>query len=60
PSKMEKYMQNNNYMVIYSRHIDELTDEGYHDISSEPITKSIEVVQKIGKGISEIFKKDNQ
>ena len=53
-------MQNNNYMVIYSRHIDELTDEGYHDISSEPITKSIEVVQKIGKGISEIFKKDNQ
>lgn len=60
PSKMEKYMLNNNYMVIYSRHIDELTDEGYHDISSEPITKSIEVVQKIGKGISEIFKKDNQ
>ncbi|MCO5260419.1 MAG: cation:proton antiporter [Crocinitomicaceae bacterium] len=58
PTKMEKYFTHNNYMVIYSRHIDELTDEGYHDISSEPITKSIEVVQKIGKGIGGMFKKD--
>lgn len=60
PAKMEKYFTNNSYMVIYARHIDEFADEGYNDISSEPITKSIEVVQKIGKGISEIFKKDTK
>lgn len=57
PAKMEKYFTYNNYMVIYSRHVDELTDEGYNDISSEPITKSIEVVQKIGKELGSIFKK---
>lgn len=57
PSKMEKYIPNNNFIVIYSRHIDELTDTGYNDISSEPITKTIEVAQKLGKEIGSIFKK---
>lgn len=59
PAKIQKYMEGN-YMVVYSRHIDELTDEGYHDISSEPLTKSIEVVQKLGKEISSIFKKEKE
>lgn len=57
PSKMAKYLPDNNLIVIYSRHIDELTDGGYNDISSEPITKTIEVAQKIGKEIGSIFKK---
>jgi hypothetical protein len=57
PTKMAKYMTNNNLIVVYSRHIDELTDEGYNDISSEPITKTIEVAQKLGKEIGSIFKK---
>ncbi|HRO75371.1 MAG TPA: cation:proton antiporter [Crocinitomicaceae bacterium] len=60
PSKMAKYLPNNNLIVIYSRHIDELTDEGYNDISSEPITKTIEVAQKLGKEIGSIFKKKEE
>lgn len=57
PTKMAKYMTDNNLIVVYSRHTDELTDEGYNDISSEPLTKTIEVAQKIGKEIGSIFKK---
>lgn len=59
PSKLERYFSKNNYIVIYPRQFSML-DEGdiYSDISSEPLDRSIEVVQKIGKGIGSIFKKE--
>lgn len=58
--KMSKYFESNNKIVIYpeQKHIYE-TDV-YEDISSETITKSIQRIEKIGKGIGDIFKKTNK
>ncbi|MCO6495789.1 MAG: cation:proton antiporter [Bacteroidetes bacterium] len=61
PSKMEKYFESNNLIVIYPQEYDSVPIERFSDISGEPINKSIEAVQKIGKEIGSIFKKqENQ
>ena len=58
PQKLEKYFGMNNKLIIYPQQFnqDHIT-ETYEDISSEPLNKSIETLQKIGKGIGNIFKK---
>ncbi|MFA7444592.1 MAG: cation:proton antiporter [Flavobacteriaceae bacterium] len=63
PSKMEKYFPLNSRFVVYPQQFDNFSDERYDDldISSEPLHKGIEAVQKIGKEIGSIFKKkDNE
>ncbi len=63
PSKIEKYFPNNSRFVIYPQQFDNFSDERYSDldISSEPLSKGIEAVQKISKEIGSIFKKkDNE
>lgn len=63
PTKIEKYFPNNNRFVIYPQQFENFSDDRYADldISSEPLTKGIEAVQKIGKEIGSIFKKkDNE
>lgn len=59
PSKMEKYFPLNSRFVIYPQQFDNFSDDRYADldISSEPLNKGIEAVQKIGKEIGSIFKK---
>lgn len=58
PSKLEKYFEGNSRIIIYPQEYDgDILREQYHDISTEPINKGIEVVQKFGKGIGSIFKK---
>lgn len=59
PSKIEKYFPLNSRFVIYPQQFDNFSDERYADldISSEPLSKGIEAVQKIGKEIGSIFKK---
>jgi len=59
PSKIEKYFPLNSRFVIYPQQFDNFSDERYADldISSEPLNKGIETVQKIGKEIGSIFKK---
>ena len=57
PNKLEKYFGANNRIVVYPQ---QFTDhhglENYTDFSSEPLTIGLETVQKIGKGLGNIFK----
>ncbi len=59
PSKLEKHFPLNSRFVIYPKQFENFSDERYADldISSEPLNKGIETVQKIGKEIGSIFKK---
>lgn len=58
PIKLEKHFADNSRFVIYPQQFAEnVNTEQYSDISTEPLNKSIEAVQKIGKGIGSIFKK---
>lgn len=58
PAKLEKHFANNNRFVIYpQQYTDNANVDQYTDISAEPLSKGIEAVQKIGKGIGSIFKK---
>ena len=58
--KMSKYFQINNKIVIYPEQKHSYGADVYDDISSETITKSIQTIEKIGKGIGDIFKKTNK
>lgn len=59
PAKLEKYFHNNSRFIIYPQQYDQLySNERYEDFTAEPLNKSIEAVQKIGKGIGNIFKKE--
>jgi Kef-type K+ transport system membrane component KefB len=62
PIKLEKHFSTNSRFVIYPQQFaDNLSSEQYSDFSAEPLNKGIDAVQKIGKGISSIFKKkDNE
>lgn len=61
PSKLEKHFPTNSRLVIYPQQFDQnYGGERYDDITTEPISKGIETIQKIGKGIGNIFKKDDQ
>ncbi|MBX7202145.1 MAG: cation:proton antiporter [Bacteroidia bacterium] len=58
PKKLEKHFASNTRIVVYPQQFDNsLLAEAYHDISTEPISKGIEVVQKIGKEIGSLLKK---
>ncbi|NMB98470.1 MAG: cation:proton antiporter, partial [Clostridiaceae bacterium] len=57
PTKIEKYFATNNRIIVYPQHLaNNVTTEHYADITSEPLNKGIEAVQKIGKGIGSLFK----
>lgn len=56
PAKLEKHFPINSRFVIYpQQYAGSISSEQYTDISPEPLTKGIEVVQKIGKGIGSLF-----
>ncbi len=58
PSKLEKHFPLNNKIIIYpQQYLDNSSNEQYTDISSEPLNKGIEAVQKIGKEIGSIFRR---
>ncbi|HLU87887.1 MAG TPA: cation:proton antiporter [Taishania sp.] len=58
PTKIEKHFENNSRIVIYPQQFtDSIKSEQYIDISTEPLNKSIEAVQKIRKEIGSMFKK---
>ena len=60
PSKLEKYFPVNSKIIIYPQQFNQnFARERYEDISSQPLNKGIETIQKISKGIGNIFKKDN-
>ena len=61
PAKLEKYFDRNSRFVIYpQQYLEDVSNEQYSDFSTEPLSKGIEAVQKIGKGIGSIFKKKDE
>lgn len=60
PSKLEKHFSTNSRLLIYPQQYTlNNGNEGYEDIMAEPLNKGIETIQKIGKGIGNIFKKES-
>jgi Kef-type K+ transport system membrane component KefB len=58
PNKLSKHFANNSRLVIYPQQFThDHVIERFDDITGEPLNKSIETIQKIGKGIGNIFKK---
>jgi Kef-type K+ transport system membrane component KefB len=57
PQLLDDHYYDNNKLIIYPQQytIDNFS-ENYEDISAEPINRSIEKIQKFGKGIGNIFK----
>lgn len=59
PAKIEKHFRENSKLVIYPQQFNIGNQiESYDDITSEPLSKGIETIQKLGKGIGSIFKKE--
>lgn len=59
PAKLDKYFAANSKIIIYPRQNNEdFIEDNYDDISTEPLSKGIEAVQKFGKEIANIFKSD--
>lgn len=57
PSKLEKYFNQNNKLIIYPKQSDHFYDsDSYDDVSSAPINKGIETFGKLKKGLGDIFK----
>ncbi len=60
PYKIEKHFSANSRIIVYPQQFNEsYMMEQYDDVSTEPLTKGIETIQKIGKGIGNIFKADS-
>ncbi|MDO9038892.1 MAG: cation:proton antiporter [Lutibacter sp.] len=60
PTKLEKHFETNSRIIIYPQQYNQLYCEvRYDDITPDPLRKGIEVAQKIGRGIGNIFKKDD-
>lgn len=56
--KFEKYFVQNNMIIVYSQQQpSNILLDPYDDFTSEPLTKSIETIEQIGKSLSTIFKK---
>lgn len=59
PAKLEKYFATNNRVVIYpAQYSDDHGIEDYSDFTAEPLHLGIDAVQKIGKTIGSIFRKN--
>jgi len=57
PTKIEKYFATNNRIIVYPQRLaNDVTTQHYADITSEPLNKGFDAVQKIGKGIGSLFK----
>ena len=55
--KLDKYFSDNSKLLIFPAQFDSDNKfEEYEDISTEPLSKGIETIQKIGKEIGNIFK----
>lgn len=62
PSKLEKHFSSNSKLVIYPQQFDNSYPTqryDYEDVSSQPLNIGIETIQKLGKDIGSIFKKEN-
>jgi Kef-type K+ transport system membrane component KefB len=59
PSKLERYFDNNNKIIVYPQQNSLINeDEIYSHINSEKLNKSIEAIGQFSKGIGSIFKRN--
>lgn len=60
PAKFERYLNQNDLIVIYPQeHVSGISIDDYENFSPAPLSKGIEAIEQIGKGIGNIFKKGN-
>ncbi len=60
PIKLEKHFASNSRIIVYPQQFSQqFAIERFDDITGEPLNKGIETIQKIGKEIGSIFKKDS-
>ena len=57
PDKIQKHFPENSFMVVFPQRFTDSTIERY-DISTEPLSYGIDMVQKLGKGLGNIFKNE--
>lgn len=61
PSKLDKYFSDNNKLVVFPQQFNQAFRlENLDDFNAEPLNKGIETIQKIGKGIGNIFKQEDR
>lgn len=61
PSKLEKHFADNSRVVIYpQQYSPDYINDRYEDFNADSLNKGIEAVQKIGKGIGNIFRRDQE
>jgi nucleotide-binding universal stress UspA family protein len=59
--KINKYFQLNSKLLIYPQQFDSSDKvEGYEEVSSEPLVKSMAAIEKLGKGIGTLLKKGKE
>jgi hypothetical protein len=59
--KLNKYFQMNSKLLIYPQQYDSSDKvDGYEEVSSEPLVKSMEAIEKLGKGIGTLLKKGKE
>jgi hypothetical protein len=58
PQKFEKFFNDNNIILVYP-HDDrkESAMDAYEDFTATPLTKSLEAIEQIGRGLGSILKK---
>ncbi len=61
PFKLEKHFSLNSRLIIFpQQHNQDYGIEGYDEITTEQLSKGIETIQKLGKGIGSVFKKPKE
>ncbi|MBI1836335.1 MAG: cation:proton antiporter [Flavobacteriia bacterium] len=61
PNKIEKAYPDNDFILIYpSQEISSNAFTAYEDFDNSPLSKGVETIQKIGKEVGSIFKKNEQ
>lgn len=61
PSKFERYLETNNLIVIYPQeNTSGIIIDEYGNFSPTTISKGIDAIEQIGKGIGNLFKKDKE
>lgn len=61
PSKFEKYLNDNNLLVVYPQeNASGIAMDEYEDFNPNTLSKGIEAFEQLGKGIGNIFRKDKE
>jgi len=61
PSKFERYLNQNSLIVVYPQeNVSGISIDDYENFTPAPISKGIEAIEQIGKGLGSIFKKEKE